>query len=206
MRVNTVLLTAFFITLCAGGQAFGQLPFSIGVKGGVGLTDAFSDQLITGVNTQTHNFSSSKDYVVGPMIELRLPMHLSVEFDALYRPLHLTVSNFIASGTGTTITVNGTANSWEFPILGKYHFLGGPIKPYIEAGPSFRSVRQFALGTPQLSSAGFTAGGGIEVGVLKLKVAPELRYTRWAGDSNSSAFGVPVSNVNQAEFLVGISF
>ena len=207
MRVNTVLLSVFCITSFAGGQAFGQFPLSIGVKGGVGITDAISDKTFLGVDTLTHVFSSSKDYVVGPMIELRLPWHLGIELDALYRPLHLTNTTRIAVGQGTTITLNGTANSWEFPVLAKYRFLGGPVKPYIEAGPSFRAVRRFTLGNPTLSNAGFTAGGGIELGLLRLKVAPELRYTRWASDSNPGAvFATPVSNVNQAEFLVGISF
>src|SRR5258708_39202810 len=34
--------------------------------------------------------STSKDYIVGPMMELGLPFHLSVEIDGLYRPLNFT--------------------------------------------------------------------------------------------------------------------
>ena len=35
-------------------------------------------------------FSASKNYVVGPMVELNLPFGLAVEADALYRPLNVT--------------------------------------------------------------------------------------------------------------------
>jgi hypothetical protein len=47
-----------------------------------------------------------------------------------------------------------------------------------------------------------TAGGGGEIQIWKLRIAPEIRYTRWAADS----FPFPVSNVNQAELLVGLWF
>jgi opacity protein-like surface antigen len=206
MKVNSALFRIIFISSTLSmGAAFAQLPFSVGVKGGVGLTDAFSETTQMGVDLQTQFHSTSKDYIVGPMIELRLPLHFAVEFDALYRPLNLTTTNTVIA-TGT-FTQSQTYNAWEFPLLAKYRFSTGHITPYVEAGPSFRTVA-FRSTFNQLSNAGFTAGGGLEFHALHVRVAPELRYTRWAADSNapSPGSGSPSSQLNQAELLVGLSF
>jgi hypothetical protein len=67
----------------------------------------------------------------------------------------------------------------------------GPVQ--VELGPSFR--------IPQtVTNYGATAGGGGEMPVSKLKVAPELRYTRWQSDP------VGGGKANQAKLLMGISF
>jgi len=78
------------------------------------------------------------------------------------------------------------------------------IKPFLEAGPSFRDVR---LNSADLAWGGFTAGGGVELKPGRLKIGPEIRYTRWGADSrtNLNEFN-PVSNLNQAELLLGLSF
>lgn len=205
MKVNSALFKIIFISSIAAVSAFAQFPLSVGVKGGIGLTDAFSNTTVPQLNGSTNFFSGSKDYVVGPMIELRLPLHFAIEADALYRPLNLT--------TATTSTVSPgfktseTYNEWEFPLLLKYRFHSGPIQPYVEAGPSWRTV-SFPSAFNQLSTAGFTAGGGVEFHALHVRIAPEVRYTRWGSDTGAqtSSFVSPASNLNQAELLVGISF
>ncbi len=184
--------------------AYGQSLFSFGIKGGVPLTDAFSDHTFLGVDTFTHTFSDSKNYVIGPTAELRLPLGFSVEADALYRPLSLVNENTIVSGS-TTVRSATDISAWEFPILGKYHFLHTPIvKPYVEAGPIFR-----ALGSSgsYLSNKGFAMGGGVDVKLFVVRVEPEIRYSRWGGDASAGpGFFAAPSNQNQAEFLIGISF
>lgn len=205
MKVNSALLKVIFISSLAGGSAFAQFPLSVGVKGGMGLTDAFANTTTPLLNA-TRNFSSgSKDYIVGPMIELRLPLHFAIEVDALYRPLNLTTAT--TSTVSPSFTSSQTYNSWEFPMLLKYRFYSGSISPYVEAGPSWRTV-SFPSAFNQLSNAGFTAGGGVEFHALHVRVAPEVRYTRWGADSGgpNSNFVSPSSNLNQAELLVGISF
>ncbi|HEV2444695.1 MAG TPA: hypothetical protein VGS58_02180, partial [Candidatus Sulfopaludibacter sp.] len=76
---------AAWLLLCSG-ISYGQ-HITIGVKSGIPLTDAFSDQTTHGVDTIAHSFSASKDFVIGPVIELGLPLGFAVEADALYRPL-----------------------------------------------------------------------------------------------------------------------
>ncbi|HTR38761.1 MAG TPA: hypothetical protein VMH80_22800 [Bryobacteraceae bacterium] len=198
------LLTSLSLFALLGPAAWGQSLVSFGIKGGVPLNDAFSDRTFLGVDTFTHTFSDSKNYVIGPTAELRLPLGFSVEADALYRPLSLVSENTIVSGS-TTVRSATDISAWEFPILGKYHFLHTPIvKPYVEAGPIFR-----ALGSSgsYLSNSGFAMGAGVDVKVLVVRLEPEIRYSRWGGDAAAGpGFFTAPSNQNQAEFLIGISF
>ena len=186
--------------------AFAQ-PFSFGIRGGVPFTGAFSDLTTTSGSESDRLYSRSNEYLIGPMVELHLPFGLSVEADALYHPMDLTQA--INDGTSTFAT-STKINSWEFPILAKYHFLPFPIvKPYIEAGPSFRATGSAV--SNYFSKAGLTIGAGVEVKLFRLHIEPELRYIHWGADANLTYGPTPVSNlaasnVNQVEFLVGIAF
>jgi len=192
----------FMAVLLTLGSAFGQ-HLSVGIKGGVPITGAFTDFTANGVDTITHTFSDSKQYVVGPTIELHLPLGLSVEADGFYRPLNLATETRIAPSTVFRSVTNIT--SWEFPILGKFRLPFPIVKPYVEAGPSFRWVGSNAS---YLSNTGVSFGGGVELKLERLRLGPEIRYTRWASDAPAPrgvAFFAP-SSANQTEFLVGISF
>jgi hypothetical protein len=182
-----------------------QHLFSFGVKGGFPLTDPLSDDTFNSVDVVTHVFSASKNYVIGPMVELNLPFGLAVEADALYRPLNLTTeTQIVSSSLASRLSVD--VNSMEFPILLKAHFLHTPIvKPYVEAGPIFRYV----LSKVQyVSNTGFALGAGVDFKLPLVRIGPELRYSHWGSDSASPAVNVslPPSNKNQVEFLIGLSF
>jgi hypothetical protein len=183
-----------------GGAAFAQ-PFSVGVKGGVPFTGAFSD--VTSPDQIIHTFSESNEYIVGAMIELHLPLGLSVEADGLYHPLNFASEN-LASALGVFRSVTNIS-SWEFPIVGKFRLPFPIVKPYAELGPTFRHV---GGNLTYFSNTGLTAGIGVEVKLGRVRVGPEIRYTRWGGDAppgQGVGFLAP-SNVNQGVFLIGISF
>ena len=209
-QCNMPRKSCFLLCVLLPASAWAQ-HLSIGVTGGIGLTDAFTDQTFNFNNAIFHNYSGAKDYLVGPAIQVSLPFGLAVEFDALYRPLHLanfTEDLFIPSFRGTT---QSTLNTWEFPLLAKYSLPGHLIRPFVETGPSFRHAGTNASlpnNVSLLSNHGFTAGGGGEIHVWKLRIAPEIRYTRWAADNVSGIFGIPLpaSQLNQAELLVGLWF
>ncbi len=105
-RLTLILLACSFTTAFAAEHIF-----SFGIKGGVPLTDAFTDTTTRGVDVITHTFSNTKNYVIGPTVELSLPFGFAVEADALYRPLNLT----------TDITVVPAAAGALFP---EHQFLG----------------------------------------------------------------------------------
>ncbi len=190
-------VSVFLLTSIACAQ-----PISFGIRGGVPFTGAFSDVTTTSGSSFVRTFSNSNEFAIGPMVELHLPLGLSVEADALYQPLNRAqeINNSI------TLVTNATnVNSWSFPVLGKYRFLHLPlIKPYVLAGPSFRATGSSAS---YLSNAGFTFGAGVELKAARIRIEPELRYTRWGSDASIAAVqGFAPSNLNQAQFLIGITF
>jgi len=152
-----------------------------GVKLGVPFTDVFSNGGI----------SESSRFVIGPMVEFRLPI-VGIEADALYHYVSLHQSS----------TTPGSGSTWQFPIVGKVRLPATPIlKPYGEAGVSFRT---FTAGGSDLSSEskkGFVLGAGLDIHAIKIHITPELRLTLWGS-------GHPVllqTNDAQFEFLVGFS-
>jgi opacity protein-like surface antigen len=199
------------LLLLGGATAFSQ-PISAGIKAGVPFTD-----FTNAVQSGGFNFTSStQPYIVGPMIQLRLPFGLGVEFDALYRRFHYTGTSTISTNVVNATT---TANAWEFPLVAKYRFHGSLVRPYIEGGvawDSLQGVSQTIVSTvnsPLLPTvkqkntiAGFVMGAGLDVKILVLHLAPEIRYTRWGAEHFLDPNGGFSSNRNQAEFLVGFSF
>ena len=174
-----------------GCVAHAQSPFGYGIKGGVALTNEY------GLTQSTFGVTSNgKDYIAGPFFELRLAFGLSVEADALYQRVNL--RNLPTIGSLTT----GSYNSWEFPVLAKYHFrLPVPlIKPLVEAGPAFRA---HSSSLPDLTASGFALGGGVEFKLPLIRLSSDLRYTRWTSPASTAATS---PNANQVELLFGIGF
>jgi hypothetical protein len=211
---SLVLGSILFLPSAARAQSL-----SVGVKGGVPLTDAFDGSF--GVR------SEAKRYTVGPTIELGLPLSLAVEVSALYRRTGYSASD---TNAGSAFLTQVRANAWEFPILGKLYLPGDflPVRPFVEAGyvaRTFTGVSAVAssLGpgvitlTPLNTSAllgenpthGIALGGGLRLKAGGLKISPEIRYTRWTGrpfeTRGSRGFFVqPVEN--QADFFLGLRF
>lgn len=197
--MRTFCLYLFFI-----GTASAQF-FSAGVKFGIPATDPFQNLTFTSPTTTDliiHSYSSSKKFVAGGMVEVHLPFGFSVEADGLYRPLRLITDTTITGQPGMgRDSVNYT--SWEVPVVGKYRFLHTPlVKPYVAAGPNFRF-----LDAPLdhfMSGKGFALGAGVEIKALRLRISPEIRYTRWGSDSGYTYN--TKSNQNQVELLAGVTF
>ena len=188
------LLVLLSLSFCSSADA--QF-FSIGIKGGVPLTDAYQ-------SVRTGNFSATaydRRYIIGPMAEVHLPFHLGVEVDALYRRNGLQASSLRPFAVAVSIV---HINDWQFPILGKWEPGSGPIRPFVDAGVTYRHISSIlspVLGPSDPNTAGVTFGGGVELKLLILRISPEIRYTHWG----SRAFPA-IGNTNQADFLVGLTF
>jgi opacity protein-like surface antigen len=208
-----------FLSSCTA--LFAQ-PISVGIKGGVPLTDLIDTVSGSGTSVST----ATKLYILGPTVELKLPGGFGVEADALYR-------RFNYSSTATLVdavtNLRTTGNDWEFPLLVKKRFLPGPVHPFIGAGVAFsklsgvkqsiesvlvpnRSAVTTSSNPAELkndSSTGFVIGAGLDVRLLLLRITPEIRYTRW-GAQHFNGIVAPGGSVNsnqsQAEFLVGFTF
>jgi hypothetical protein len=135
------------------------------------------------------------------MVEWRFSPHWSVEADGLYRKLHLTEAFVEPDGSLNSVSPSPVI-TWEFPVLAKYRFSLPRLRPFVEAGPSFRTAGNLNGTTP--SHAGVTAGLGVELHAAGLTFAPALRYTRWKADT-VSPFADAHSKEDQLEMLVGVS-
>lgn len=185
---------------------FGQ-TLSVGVKAGVPLTDTFSN---ANQGSLFYDYDiGMRRYLVGGTAEVHLPFRLTMEVDAIYKRLGYNASS---NSMGLLLISERTvANQWELPLLLKYEFRGiGPIRPFVDAGPSLRHLSGLHQTIPQVylpdnsstssisdipveltarNSAGITAGGGITFKFPRLRISPELRYTHWGNTSSGGSYG-----------------
>lgn len=197
------LITAGFLT---GAVCFGQ-TISVGVIGGARVTDDLTGAGATSV---------SKPYVVGPAVDIGLPLGLGIEVDALYRR-----EGFQSSFSNPFYSVSSEerANSWEFPMLLKYRLPVPLVKPFAEVGYAPRvingsiSSQDFLVGSTTSEhwpdSQGLVIGGGVQFGIGRLRLSPGVRYTHWNNTpitgyySNGPSWE---STQNQVDILVGIEW
>ena len=166
----------------------GAQTLSFGVKGGGFFTDPAegSDQ--------------GRKYVVGPAVEIGIGARAGLEVNALY------------SRFGTAVAGRVRGHSVEFPVLGKFYFAdrSTPVRPWASSGFAFRNIwfdegrSGRGTGNRLINSTepavGAVVAGGVAFRMGFLRLAPEIRYTRWGG------YNYPATNPNQVQALVGITF
>lgn len=219
MRFRFLLAGSFTFVFLSVHLAIAQ-PVALGVEGGLRTTDDVSGTLTP----------ESKRYIVGPKLEVRLPLHLSFEFDALYRDVGFT--GYFGSCCGSSIT-RERDNSWEFPMIVKYRFpsvlrlhpfAGIGDAPRIVSGNDISSgsyLSNFNTGATTYYSnvhgnvsypvtQGLVVSGGVEFGARHVLISPELRYVHWNqpflyefGGDGGSRFTSPQ---NELFVLLGIAW
>ena len=199
----------FSLMFLCGHVAVAQLV-EVGVEGGIRTTDDFSGGLM----------SESKRYMVGPTVDIRLPKRFSVEVDALYQRFGFT--GFYVAGENFG-TVRERENSWEFPVILKYHLPISRIHPFVGIGYARRIVNGmdvssgFNPGSLSLfynqrdpanypATQGVVVSGGLSLGAGHFRFTPEVRYTYWT----TPYLSFPTypccsgSNQNEVSVLLGI--
>ena len=200
------LTIAVALLQIAGQGVFGQ-SLSVGFVGGTNLTydyhtfrTDYLDPSFSGGLTSFFLYSDSHSFIAGPTIEIPLPKHFSVEVDALHRSLQLKRAYIPPGGQKVNEQGNSTG-TWEFPLLLKYKLSLSKVQPLIEVGPSFRVRKNPGSADPR--SYGVTAGLGAEFGVGRFRIAPVIRYTRWATDP---PYPTTSTTPDQVELLTDISY
>jgi hypothetical protein len=196
--MHKLILLSSFTVIAANAQLF-----SVGVLGGAPFNDVAKDSVVNGVRS----IPKSSNFTIGPSFQVGLPAGLRVEVDALYRPYEFNLS--FTQGSGVQTNISG--QQWRFPVLLQYRFGTPIVKPFLEAGISFdhlsglsSAAKNITSGPGKLlhqSDASAVLGGGVEVKVPFVRVSGELRYTR-----QSVSYFESLSNLNQAEILLGIHF
>ena len=177
-------------SLVASPPAYSQL-LSFGVKAGTPLTTPYTTQFIPDGGAST----GEQRFTVAPTIEVHLPLHLSVEADALWRQ-----SSF-SEASAHINPLHATVNDWQIPSLGKYEEKVGPLHPFIDGGVVYRHVDQFRSAAHK-SQFGWC-------GVRRRRKAKGLAYSVFSGRWPTPAFsaaGPVISKSNQVDLFVGVTF
>jgi hypothetical protein len=133
-----------------------------------------------------------------------MPKRLSIEVDALYRRFGFTEYVTYCCGFGSSIT-RERANSWEFPLILKYHVTGGRVHPFVGVGYAPRIVHGTDVSSGSYLSGmtsnppmdiytyyfnqrsntnyswthGVVVSGGVSLGAGHVRFTPEVRYVHW---------------------------
>ena len=184
----------FTLFLTAGLASAAHLDFGagVGVKGGYPFTDLLrAADVITGPK-----LTQGDNYIVGPVVELRLPFGFAFEADGLYRATNYQVAN------GGNLPSAIKSSSWEIPYMAKFRFPIPLLKPFLVAGGAYRTFNDLPSGITATHN-GVVAGGGLELRLGKLRFSGEVRYLRWGEPSPNEAVRLTRS---QGEVLFGLIF
>jgi hypothetical protein len=204
----------FFLPLAATAQWL-----TVGVTGGVPVS---SHTTTYPASPNGPNDLYQKPYAVGPAIEVKLPLNLSVEAGILYQRFHMNSSEGITpiKGTGSAnfgFTQNLAANAWLFPLLVKYNIGHHSLTPFVEAGATLRHLgvfngagiqydfflhpnpATFTFDPGKALDVAVTAGAGVRFHAWLVDVAPEIRYLHW-----TAAYEQPAQD--QAMLMLTVSF
>jgi len=183
--------------------AFAQ-RVSFGVIGGTNLTADFPttrDPRVPGSLIDIDRYSDRRGLIAGISVEVDLGRSLSLEGNALRRQLEVRLRSVFPDGR-IQDTFRTEIGTWEWPILLKYRLPAvRAMRPFIEAGPSFRTRHNPVPTEP--SQLGATVGTGVDLRFGRFRVSPALRYTRWQYDGD---FPRIATKRDQVEFVTGISY
>lgn len=188
----------------------GTLPaqrVTFGFLGGTNLTRDFStvsavyqDDFYPQGPTTFRLRSGSRGLLAGATCAIELSDALAFEVNALHRNLALQLEFLLP--TGERLDAGGNSiGTWEWPLLVRYRLPGTAARPFVEAGPSFRTRKNQPPSEP--SQFGFTAGLGAEFRKGPLRLTPRIRYTRWAADGGPRYL---LTKSDQVEVLAGIGY
>jgi hypothetical protein len=191
--------------------------FQFGVIGGLTATDP-----------DPFGHGESKRYMIGPSVEARFfGGKLGVELSAIYRRFGNSFagefgpppSDYEGPAPVTRFYGRSRANSWEFPLLGKYYFRNSEAnwRPFLGAGYSLRmqwwesKSTLYFRGSDEPQNSRTTSESGPDIGAVavagvelrkfhRLSFQPQVRYTRWANHSSSGR------SLNQVDVGLGIRF
>lgn len=191
------------------------------------LSSSTSEPVFQLTNATT---STSNQLGAGGAFEFALLERLSVALELLYRKAgyksNLETSRGETDPVVTRRFERTRTDYWDFPVVVRFYDASRserPSRTFLEAGLAVRRVthiRTFsevllpdktsliseAPAAPRNSTLpGIVLGGGFQLaGSSPVKVIPQIRYTRWLGNTFNSP--PTLSRRNQFELLLGIAF
>jgi hypothetical protein len=134
-----LIFAGIFICALAAAQTV-----SFGIVGGASATPDFTRSFAPlppppGPPVILTQYSDSEHYIVGGTVEFQLPKNWSLEVDGLYHPLRFDFGAILPDGALNSVSP-APVITWEFPVLAKYRFRWRSTRPFLEAGPAFRTA------------------------------------------------------------------
>ncbi len=218
MLKYVVLAALLALMSTAGGFSQSRVELEFGARAGLPFSISMQSR-ITGISStfSTQGYDRSP-FSVGPTATALLYDRLTVELDALYKPVRGRGTTFSATFPMTSST---HGSSWEFPLVADYHVTKSPVRLYFGGGlvvgetttgtteirttdaqTGAATVRTTAFRASHQSPA-FVANGGMEWRAARVVIRPELRYTHWSAISQDT---IAARHPNQFEYLIGFSF
>jgi hypothetical protein len=77
---------------------------------------------------------------IGPALDAAFVKNFFIEVDAFYHPIEVSTRTVLSNGEVVDSFSGAEGRTFEFPVLGKYQFGTGRVKPFVEVGPSFRAA------------------------------------------------------------------
>lgn len=158
-------------------------------------------------------------FTLGPSLQVSLPRHFGLEADLLYKRLRF--------GLGSE-PARLTVHRLELPLQLRYVFQSSHLRPFVHAGLSFdRAIAvsgssacaeaiagkgsyciggKAAVQLRHRHTHGFVLGAGMDFRRGKLRLAPEIRATRWVDRNFGTQDSLLRSNLMQIELLLGLKF
>lgn len=222
----------WFVCLCALPLAGQGLHF--GVAAGVPLTQYFETGASGGLHGSAVYSAATRRYTVGVSGEWDFAESWGLEIDALYHRMgYVAIVNFFDSANGnfSDSAVDVKGNSWDFPVMARYRIphagglfvAGGGAMRYIGPVRGLGTLTAGSLVTRTSATSnidttepselrkrfypGVTAMGGVVLPAGRVRITPEVRYTRWTAN-----IGEPGPQTllrfasNQVEVVVGVGF
>jgi hypothetical protein len=158
-------------------------------------------------------------FTFGPALRVGISRRFGLEAELLYKRLEF---GFVSNPNLLTV------HRLELPLMFRYILHGSAPHPFVHAGISLNRV--IAVGGSDACSEGvagegfyciggkpaallrhrhthgFVLGGGVDFGLGVLRLAPELRITRWVDRNFGTQDSMLRSNLTQVELLVGLKF
>ncbi len=159
--------------------------------------------------------STTSPYTFGPALRISLPRGFGIDVELLYKRLKF--------GSGPD-QPGAAVHRLELPLMFRYSFSKLPCEPWLHAGMSFNRIiavsgasvcgqgafgeQIYCIGGEAVAELrhkhthGPVLGAGVEFGRGRLRMAPEIRVTRWVDRNFGTRDSAVRSNLTQLDLLV----
>jgi hypothetical protein len=172
------------------GAASGQ-ALRLGIKGGIPRS-VFPTKSAAAINTLV-----APTYLVGPSLEFCLGKRFGFEINALYLG-----SSSVSASMGTGLMHDTRISSAvEVPVIAKIRMK----RSYMGAGIALRRLTSVSAGPS--THSGLLIASGTEFGLGRLRVGPEVRFTRSGAFNARNGIDLILrSHKYEGQLLFGITF